>query len=164
MHGHARQTLGLIAAVAANGVIGDRGRLPWHYPEDLAHFKRVTMGHVLVMGRVTYEHLPRTLAGRHVVVLSRSHEFSGADVETCHSLEAVLSRAEQEEHEVIVCGGATVYAGTLPYVRRMYLTRIDRAYDGDTSFPDYDADEWQLTRSEECGELRFDVLERRAAS
>jgi len=142
-------TISLIAAVAANGVIGDRGKLPWRLPDDMARFRALTMGHPVIMGRPTFESLGRPLAGRRNIVLSRD---PGRRIEGCvvvSSLDAAREAAADEAAraggEAFVIGGAAVYAMFLPEARRMYLTWIDAMMDGDTTFPAVDWSLWRVT-------------------
>ena len=150
--------LGLVAAVARGGVIGQEGGhlgLPWHIPEDLAHFKRLTSGHAIVMGRKTYQTIGRPLPKRVNIVLSRDPAFAPApakgDLRVARSLEEALTmaRAASAEDPPMIIGGASVYALALPLVTHIHLTEIDREVEGDAHFP-------ELDRS------RFDEVERRA--
>ena len=142
----------IIAAVAANGVIGDRNALLWHISEDLKHFKALTTGHPVVLGRKTWESLGRPLPNRENVVITRQRiDIPGCRV--AHSLAGALELFPESE-EVFVIGGAQIYAEALPLARRFYLTRVFRSYEGDTRFPAWDEREWRLTDSESfpCGE------------
>ena len=137
--------ISIIVAVAENGVIGDNNRLLWHISEDLRRFKRITTGHPVVMGRKTWESLGRPL----------------------HSLDEAYALFPPEE-EVFVIGGAQIYGEALPAADRFYLTRVHRAYEGDTRFPEWDAAEWRLVGSESfpCGEryeypFTFETYERK---
>lgn len=138
--------LSLIVAVAQNGVIGDRNTLLWHISEDLKHFRALTTGHPVVMGRKTFESLGRPLPNRTNVVISRQEmEIPGCRV--VHSLDEALALFPDGE-EVFVIGGAQIYAEALPRAQRFYLTRVFRAYEGDTHFPEWDEAEWRLVESE----------------
>lgn len=138
--------ISVIVAVAENGVIGDKNTLLWHISEDLRNFKRVTSGHPVVMGRKTYDSLGRPLPNRTNVVITRQNiEIDGCEV--VHSLEEALSKFSAEE-EVFVIGGAQIYAEALPIADRFYLTRVHHAYEGDTSFPAWNENEWSLVESE----------------
>ena len=144
--------ISLIVAVAENGVIGDKNALLWHISEDLRHFKAVTTGHPVVMGRKTWESLGRPLPNRtNVVVTRQKTAIQGCTV--VHSLEEAIALFPKDE-EVFVIGGAQIYAEALPLARRFYLTRVFRSYEGDTRFPAWDEREWRLTDSESfpCGE------------
>ena len=138
--------IALIVAAARNGVIGGGNKMLWRVPEDFAHFKRTTMGHPIVMGRKTFESLGRPLPNRTNVVITRQNiEIPGCTV--VHSLEEAV-RLFPEDEEVFVIGGAQIYAAALPLARKFYLTRVFRAYEGDTRFPAWDEREWRLVSSE----------------
>jgi dihydrofolate reductase len=143
-------TISLIAAIASNGVIGDRGKLPWRLPDDMARFRALTMGHPVIMGRPTFESLGRPLAGRRNIVLSRD---PGRKIEGCvvvHSLEAARRAAAietagvPEGGEAFVIGGAALYALFLPEAQRLYLTWIDAEVGGDATFPAVDWRQWRV--------------------
>jgi len=144
--------IALIAAVAANGVIGVDGEMPWHLPADLAHFKRQTMGNPVIMGRRTYEsiaaHLDGPLPGRMNIVLSRRDPDLHEGVVVVDSVGTALAEAravctlDAEADEIFVVGGATVYEQFLPLADRLVLTELDDAYDGDTRFPEWDDEAW----------------------
>ncbi len=137
----------IVAAVARNGVIGVDGGLPWHLPDELRLFKETTFGHVLVMGRRTYESIGRPLPGRRTVVVTRNADWSpdADDVVVAHDLEEALDRARRVGDEVFVVGGGEVYAAALPLADRLELTFVDREPDGDTTFPEVDWDDWHET-------------------
>ena len=132
----------LIAAVARNGVIGVAGGMPWHLPEELAHFKATTMGHALVMGRTTFESIGRALPGRRTIVVTRNPSWQHPGVEVAHSFADAVSLAGPAD-EVFVAGGAQVYAEALPYAQRLLLTEVDAEPEGDTRFPEWPRDEWR---------------------
>ena len=136
----------IIVAVAENGVIGDKSTLLWHISEDLKHFKAVTTGHPVIMGRKTYESLGRPLPNRTNVVITRQQvEIPGCRV--VHSLGEAVALFPGDD-EVFVIGGAQIYAQALPLADRFYLTRVFRAYEGDTHFPEWDEAQWRLLSSE----------------
>jgi dihydrofolate reductase len=145
----------LIAARAANGVIGRNGDLPWGLPSDLRHFKAVTMGKPIVMGRKTWDSLPkRPLPGRANIVVSRDPAFqpSGAWAfsEPEVALHAALAQAQAAGvAEIVVIGGASLYAHFLQRADRLYLTDVDAAPDGDVFFPQFDATEFSVTDRKE---------------
>ena len=132
--------ISIIVARAANGVIGVRNALPWRLPEDLKYFRARTMGHAIVMGRKTWESLPRALPGRRNLVVSRQPGFNAQGAEVFASLEAAL--AECDEAEVFVIGGAQLYEAALPRADRLYITEIGQDFAGDTLFPTVDPDDW----------------------
>jgi dihydrofolate reductase len=134
--------LTLIVARARNGVIGANGRLPWRLPEDLAHFRRTTMGHPIVMGRRTWESIGRPLPGRRNVVISRQPGFTAAGAEVVADLDAALALCAGAG-EVFVIGGAQVYHEALPRAQRLVLTEIDAEFAGDTHFAPPDPAQWR---------------------
>jgi dihydrofolate reductase len=125
-----------------NRLIGAEGRLPWHLPADLAHFKRVTMGKPVLMGRRTFESLGRSLPGRHNIVVSRDPGFRAEGCTVVASVEAGISAAGLAA-EVMVIGGAALYAQCLDRADRLYLTLVDGALAGDTFFPEWDPRQWR---------------------
>lgn len=158
--------INLIAAVADNGVIGRDNRLPWHLPGDLRRFKALTMGHVMVMGRRTWESIGRPLPGRTSVVMSRDPEYRAEGAVVVHSLDEAIRVAENGgEEELFVIGGARIYARALPRADRLYLTRVHAEVPGDARFPDIDPARWRRVEAEPGtdGELphTFEVWERR---
>jgi dihydrofolate reductase len=146
----------LIAAVAENGVIGDAGTIPWHLPDDFAHFKATTMGHTLVMGRATYESIGRPLPGRTTVVLSRDPAWAADGVRTAGSFEEALALAVDLPGDVYVAGGAAVYALALPHADEQLLTEVRLSPPGDTSYPPFDRDVW--VEAERTTHEQFDVV------
>lgn len=149
----------IIAAVARNGVIGLDGTMPWHLPEELAHFKATTMGHPLVMGRATFESIGRVLPGRRTIVVSRDPAWHHPGVETAHSFAEALSLAGPAD-EVFVAGGAQIYAEAMPFAHRMLVTEVDAEPEGDTFFPAWArADWWEESREAHDGWSRV-VYER----
>ena len=134
--------LTLVVARALNGVIGHENRLPWHLPEDLAHFRRTTMGRTIVMGRLTWESIGRVLPGRRMVVITRGGQPLPAGVERAASLAQALS-AHAGEEELFVVGGARVYASAQPIADRIIMTEIELRPPGDVFFATPDPDDWQ---------------------
>jgi dihydrofolate reductase len=134
--------LTLVAAVAENGVIGAGNRLPWRLPADLRHFKAVTMGHSMLMGRRTWQSIGRALPGRRNLVLTRDAGFAAPGVERVESLEAAVA-AVGEATELMIIGGAQLYALALPRAGRIHLTRVHAAVSGNTRFPPCDWSEWR---------------------
>ncbi|MFH1171135.1 MAG: dihydrofolate reductase [bacterium] len=138
MDASVRPRISIIVAWANGGVIGNNGDLPWHLPDDLQRFKERTMGHTVIVGRVTYEsilqRLGHTLTGREVIVLSRMRTYGGEHVRTARTFEEALGYVEHEQ-EVFVIGGAQVYAQALPIADRMYVTEVSGDYRGDATFP-----------------------------
>jgi dihydrofolate reductase len=148
--------ISLIAALAANRVIGRDNRLPWHLPEDLRRFKRLTMGHALVMGRKTFESIGRPLPGRETIVITRQEGYAPPGVTVAHSVDEALAQARGDE--VFVAGGEEIFRQTLGRAGRLYLTRIHAEIPGNTWFPDFDEREWRLVEREDrepAGEVPF---------
>jgi dihydrofolate reductase len=141
-------TVALIAAIAANRVIGDRGRLPWRLPDDLARFKRLTMGHPVIMGRATFQSMGKPLGGRRNIVLTRDPAAVFPGCEIAHSLEQALALGG--DRELFVIGGAAVYALFLPSADLLYLTLIDAEVPGDTFFPEVRWDRWRILSETAC--------------
>ena len=137
--------ISLIAAVADNGVIGREGDLPWRLSADLRQFKRLTMGHHLIIGRRTWEEVGKPLPGRDMVVVTRSRDFAPEGVQVVRSVEQALELAVEDD-EPFIGGGAQIYRLALArnLVDRIYLTRIHAEVEGDTYFPEIDLDEWKL--------------------
>lgn len=152
-------TLTLVAAVADNGVIGANGDIPWHIPADFAHFKALTLGGVLVMGRATYDSIGRPLPGRTTIVLTRDRSWSATGVQTASTLDEALHLAATTGGEVYVVGGAAVYAAALPLATHQVLTEVHLSPEGDTFYPSFDRDEWVETKRESHeGEPAFEFV------
>lgn len=138
-------TVTLVAAVGANGVIGAAGGLPWRLPEDLAHFKALTLGHPMIMGRTTFESIGRVLPGRTTIVITGQADWTADGVEVAGSLDAALAHAAELDDEVFVVGGGQVYAEVLDrgLVDLLSITRVADAPEGDTFFPPIDWEGWR---------------------
>ncbi|MBI3147102.1 MAG: dihydrofolate reductase [Betaproteobacteria bacterium] len=141
--------LAIIAAVAADRGIGYANHLPWRLPEDLRHFKALTLGHRVVMGRKTWESLGRPLPGRENVVVSRQAEYEAPGALVVPDLAAALA-LPGAVGEAFCIGGAELYRNALPWARRLYLTEIDQRFPADTYFPDFDRKLWR-----ECSRQRY---------
>lgn len=139
--------LSLIAAVAANGVIGAQGKLPWRLPEDLRFFRAQTMGRPVIMGRRTWDSIGKPLPGRANIVVTRRPRFAAPGAQVADSLDAALALCADAD-EAFVIGGAELYRAALPHADRLVLTEIRRDYDGDVAFPDWDRAQWRETRRE----------------
>jgi dihydrofolate reductase len=137
----------LIAAMDRNRLIGDNNQLPWHLPADFAHFKSVTMGKPIIMGRKTFESIGKPLPGRTNIVLSRNPDSCFEGVECVTSFEDAVSVVPDAE-ELMVIGGSTVYEMLMPEADRMYLTFVEAEFDGDAWFPDFDKNQWCESSSE----------------
>jgi len=139
--------LSAIVAMASNRVIGVNNQLPWRLPADLARFKRLTMGHTLVMGRKTYESIGRPLPGRTMIVVTRQRDYAPDGVKVAHSVDEALTLAQGDD-EVFIIGGAELFAQTMNRLDRLYLTLIEREIPGDTFFPKADLSTWKLIEQE----------------
>lgn len=139
-----------MAAVARNGVIGNGPDIPWKLPGEQALFKALTMGHTLLMGRTTYDSIGRPLPGRTTIVLTRSPSWSADGVLVAHSIEEALDLADTlaAEAQVMVAGGAEVYAVALPHADQQVLSLVDLAPDGDAYYPAYEPADWLETARE----------------
>lgn len=156
--------------MARNRVIGKDNAMPWHLPADLAHFKRVTMGKPVIMGRNTYESIGRPLPGRKNVVISRNPDYSPEGCVVVSSIDAALAECAEVD-EVMIIGGGQLYQAMLPHADRLYLTLIDSDLDGDTQFPDYTGYDWKVVDTEHYAadernqyDLEFVTLDREVAS
>jgi dihydrofolate reductase len=182
-------TVSAIAAVASNGVIGRNNAMPWHLPEDLKYFKRMTIGKPVIMGRKAYEALGKPLPGRLNIVITRKpgplidretplfHEMEAAlatsgktrtGLIVVSSVDEALQKAkdaarEGDLDEIFITGGAQIYEAAMPFTQRLYITRIERDYEGDIVFPPFNENEWKPVSSERHkGDpaFTFTVLER----
>ncbi|MCI5108522.1 MAG: dihydrofolate reductase [Candidatus Pacebacteria bacterium] len=155
--------ISIIVAASINNVIGNKGKIPWYIPRDFKYFKETTMGHPIVMGRKTFESIGKPLPGRENIILSRK-EFEHEGCKVVHSLEEILSIKE----DVFVIGGSEIYRQFLSHADKIYLTRVHKKVDGDTTFPEIDSNEWSLIDSRlspkenpDNLDITFEVYERR---
>ncbi|WP_428613834.1 type 3 dihydrofolate reductase [Shewanella sp.] len=139
--------IAMIAAMANNRVIGKDNQMPWHLPEDLRHFKQMTLGKPVVMGRKTFESIGRPLPGRHNIVVSRQADLVIEGV-TCVTSFEQAKEVVKGCDELVVMGGGQLYAELLPQADILYLTEINLDVAGDTHFPEWDDGSWQLLQSE----------------
>jgi len=137
----------LVVAVAENGVIGLDGRLPWHLPADLKHFRRVTMGHPILMGRKTHESIGRPLPGRDNLILSRDPAYRAEGCRVVSSMDMAL-RATASDSALMVVGGEALYRLALPLAQRIYLTRVHGVFQGTVRFPVLQESDWNEIRRE----------------
>lgn len=150
----------VVAAVARNGVIGARGKMPWHLPEDLKHFKQLTLGHPVIMGRRTWESLGKALPGRDNIVISRRAGFAAPGARVAASLEAAIALCGGKSSAFVI-GGAEIYAAALPLADGLVLTEIEQDFDGDTHFPPWDRENWRASQKEthtSTGGVRFSYV------
>lgn len=150
----------LVVAVAANGIIGRDGKLPWHLPEDLKHFKRVTMGHPVIMGRKTWESLKGPLPGRENIVITRQAGYAAPGAAVASSLEAALALCADEPVASVI-GGEDIFRAALPLASELIVSEIHQDFAGDTRFPDYDRSQWREKAREAhtaANGMRFDFV------
>ncbi len=140
-------TVSLVVAAAKNNVIGRDGELPWHLPDDLRHFKRLTTGKAVIMGRRTFESIGRPLPDRRNIVMTRDPDYAASGCDVVTSVSDALDLAG-DDTEVMVIGGGQVYRDFLPRADRIYLTRVQAEIEGDTHFPEVDPGDWQLVSTE----------------
>lgn len=136
-------TLSAIVAMAENRVIGNGNKMPWHLPADLKHFKAVTNGHPVLMGRKTFESIGKPLPNRTNMIITRDRQYSAQDCLIVNDISTALSMAQEiDQNEIFVIGGAEIYKQLLPKVQRLYLTKIHHLFVGDTHFPELNMSEW----------------------
>jgi dihydrofolate reductase len=141
-------TISLIAAMTCNRVIGYQNRMPWHLPADLQHFKALTLGKPLIMGRKTFESIGKPLPNRQNIVLTRGLGDINSGVTIAHTLEQALTLAKPKT-EIMIIGGSELFQQALPLASRMYLTLIDTELEGDTFFPEWNPAEWREIEHED---------------
>ena len=157
----------IIVAVAKNGVIGNKGEIPWYLPDDFKHFAKITKGHTVIMGRKTYEsiikRLGKPLPERKNVVITKQTDFLTPGCSIFESIEDALNFFLKSKEEIFVIGGSTIYNQFLPFTDKLYITEIDENFEGDTTF-NYDKNNWKLSSKEhhskdEKHKHEFDYLE-----
>lgn len=154
-------TVSIIVAIAKNNAIGKDNKLLWYLPNDLKHFKDVTTGHTVIMGRKTYDSVGKPLPKRRNIIITRQ-AISIEGCEVVNSLEAALALCKDED-EVFIVGGAEIYRQSIPLTDRIYLTVIDQEFDGDSFFPELDPEEWKEKEREnfepdEKNKLRYSFI------
>jgi len=156
----------MIVAMARNRVIGADGRIPWHLPNELQLFKRVTMGHHIIMGRKTFDSIGRLLPGRTTVIVTRQKDYAAPGAKVAHSLDEAVALCTGDD-EIFVIGGGELYRAALPLADRVYLTVVDAEPAGDTRMPELEAAQWRLVSTEQFGrderhvhDYRFEVHDR----
>lgn len=163
--------LSILVAMARNRVIGRNNKLPWHLPADLKHFKFLTMGQTIVMGRKTYESIGKPLSGRSNIIITRQAGYAVPGAIVVTSIDDALLLCEETSSingENFIIGGETLYRQTLKICQRMYITEIQRDFEGDVFFPEFDPDEWeetqrdkQISENDANLEYHFVVLDRK---
>ena len=138
----------IIAAISENRVLGKDNKLIWHLPKDLKRFKHFTSGHSIIMGRKTFESLPKALPDRHNIVVTKNKQFSAEGVTVCHSLIEAIN-ASGDELQPFIIGGGQIYQQAIELAHRIELTKIHRSFDGDVFFPEIDSKLWYLDNEEQ---------------
>lgn len=138
----------IIVATADNNVIGKDNQLIWHLPADLKHFKQLTMGHPILMGRKTYESIGKPLPGRTSIIITRQEDFRAEGCIVTHSVEEAIAKAKELDEQVYIIGGAEIYKQALPLTDCIELTKIQHHFEGDTYFPEIKNSEWEIVSEE----------------
>lgn len=138
--------LSIIVATANNNIIGGDNKLLWHISEDLKRFKEITSGNTIIMGRKTFESLPGILPNRKHIVITRDKNFNVYSdmVEIIHNLDDVISKYENSNEEAFIIGGGEIYKATLPFTKKLYLTKVKQDFEGDTKFPTINEGQWKI--------------------
>ncbi|WP_439881920.1 dihydrofolate reductase [Pontibacter sp. MBLB2868] len=139
----------IVVATAENNVIGKDNQLIWHLPADLKHFKQLTMGHPILMGRKTFESIGKPLPGRTSFVITRQEDYQAEGCIVVHSVKEAIEQASQLDESVCIIGGAEIYRQALPMVDTIELTKIHHTFDGDTFFPEIKEQEWKVVAKED---------------
>lgn len=138
----------IVVAAAENNVIGKDNGLVWHLPADLRHFKQITMGHPILMGRKTYESIGKPLPGRTSVIVTSQEDYAADGCLVAHSLQEAIEQAKALDENIYIIGGAEIYKKALPLTDTIYLTRLHHVFDGDVYFPELDEKEWETVEQE----------------
>lgn len=147
--------IAMIAAIGRNRELGKYNKLLWHIPQDMQRFREITRGHVVILGRKTYESIGKALPGRPNIVVSHDRTYHRDGITVAHSFAEALEKAKQiEKSEIFIIGGARIYEQAIPFADILYLTLVDSTYDADAYFPDYQA----FTRVTEVGEGEYHGL------
>jgi len=138
-----------IVAASKNWVIGKNNEIPWYIPNDLRYFRRMTLGHHIILGRKNYESIGKPLPKRTNLIVTRDTNFEAPGCLVVHSVEEAIAIAKKnKEEELMICGGGQIYAQTMPLVEKLYFTEIEAVVDGDVYFPEIDESEWDLISTE----------------
>ncbi|HVM76780.1 MAG TPA: dihydrofolate reductase [Candidatus Paceibacterota bacterium] len=141
--------IAIIAAMGENRVIGNHGTIPWHLPADFKHFKEITMGHPVLMGRKTFESIGKPLPGRMNIVITRDEGFAMGGVTAAHSLEAAIAiGAKHDSKKIFIIGGGQIYERAMAVATAIYLTVVHGTFEGDVLFPEMPAGQWSLVSTE----------------
>lgn len=141
-------TLSIITAVSQNNIIGGQNTLLWNLPADMKHFKDMTTGHTIVMGRKTFESIGRPLPNRRNIVVTKNVDYKAEGAEIYHSIDKALENLKNLDEEIFIIGGGEIYRQTFNIADKLYVTKIDQDFEGDTSFPDIDESMWKKISEE----------------
>ncbi|WP_394752080.1 dihydrofolate reductase [Crenothrix sp.] len=144
--------IALIVAMASNGVIGHKGQMPWHLSADLKHFKKITLGSPIIMGRKTFESIGKPLPGRSNIIISRNPDYQQIGCLVFNTIETALKNCCHNNQEVFIIGGSALYEATLAYANTLYVTEINKNFDGDTVFPNWNKADWLETHREDVND------------
>lgn len=157
--------LSIIVAKASNDVIGGDNKLLWHISEDLKRFKEITSGHTIIMGRKTFESLPKVLPNRHHIVITRdkNYKVDSPQVEVVNDINSIINRFQDSTEEAFIIGGGEIYKSLLPKSDKLYLTRVYKDFNGDTKFPEINPEDWFVDyeseiQVNETDNLNFDFI------
>ncbi len=157
--------INIIVGMTKEKVIGKNNTLPWHIPEDLQNFKKLTDNTTVIMGRKTYQSLPpkfRPLPNRHNVVVSRTlTNIEEIGVDICPSIESALEKAKSYGKKIFFIGGTTIYRQALPFTERMYISYVKKNYEGDTYFPEFDQKDWNIESRQDFEKFELVVYRRK---
>lgn len=153
----------IVAAYARNRVIGNNNELVWHLPRDFKHFKDLTIGHPIIMGRKTFDSLGKPLPKRTSIIITRDEHYQQEGCIVVHSLEEAIEEASSIDEQIFIIGGAEIYRQALPLAHKMYLTEVKASPEGDAYFPQFSTDQWQETArhpyyKDEKNEYDFDFV------
>ena len=151
--------IGIIAAMTKSRVIGKNNQLPWHLSDDLKNFKKLTVGNTVIMGRKTFESIGRPLPDRNNIVISSSMP-PAENIIVAKTVEEALQKAESFSKEIFIIGGASVYAQSLPFADRLYLSFIKKDYDGDVYFPEFDRADWKIENKTDFPDFELVIFAR----
>ncbi|MDP4009742.1 MAG: dihydrofolate reductase [Candidatus Shapirobacteria bacterium] len=140
--------ISLIAAVSKNNVIGFNNKIPWNIVEDRIHFKKQTTGHFVVMGRKTFETLKNDLPDRKIIVLTRNKNYKATNAAVCHSWNEIMNLIDTNSEEIFVAGGGEIYSQAINFADKIYITKIDATFEGDTFFPDINNKNWKIVNKD----------------
>ena len=158
--------LSIIVAKASNDIIGGDNKLLWHISEDLKRFKEITSNHTIIMGRKTFESLPKVLPNRHHVILTsnKNYKVDSDSVTIVNNIEEIVDKYKDSVEEAFIIGGGEIYKTLMPYTKKLYLTRVYKDFEGDTTFPSINYDEWKVVNKSdikvnEKDNLNYDFID-----